>query len=167
MLHQPMEPEHLREAHFEPGTLHRAMPAHEFHSTLTAAVNAIPEIRGMSNHTGSLLTADEGAMRQLMTRLRTTGLYFLDSRTTPRTVAHRTARQHDVPTIGRDIFLDHEPTEAHVRQQFDRALRIMQRRGRVVVIGHPHDVTLEFLSEKVATLPQTTRRRLVRYCSAD
>ncbi|MDP6374687.1 MAG: divergent polysaccharide deacetylase family protein [Pseudomonadales bacterium] len=161
ILHQPMEPERLREAREEIGTLKRAMLDSEFEALLAASVKAIPRIRGVSNHTGSLLTADEASMRRLMSSLTETGLYFLDSRTSSHTVAHRVARTLDVPTIARDVFLDHKPTIEHVHQQFARALRIMHLRGHVVVVGHPHVVTLRFLESRLSNLPSGTRLRLV------
>ncbi|MFX0094910.1 MAG: divergent polysaccharide deacetylase family protein [Candidatus Hodarchaeota archaeon] len=43
-----------------------------------------------------------------MDQIRRRGLYFLDSRTTAASVAEATARDWAVPTIHRDVFLDHD-----------------------------------------------------------
>ena len=72
-------------------------------------------------------------MRRLMNSLTETGLYFLDSRTSSQTVAYRVARSLNVPTIARDVFLDHEITIEHIAAQYERALTIMQRRGYAVM----------------------------------
>jgi len=81
------------------------------------------------------------------------GLYFLDSRTTADSVAETTAREHAVPTIHRDVFLDHVRTEAFLTEAFERSLEIARHRGYAVVIAHPHDITLDFLEKHLAQLP--------------
>lgn len=152
ILHQPMEP--VIADHLEPGTLELKMTAENFQRQFADSLARLPNVTGVNNHTGSLLTAHRLPMEWLMTGIARRGLYFLDSRTTPHTVAETTARELDVPTIRRDVFLDHERTEKYLEAAYSRSLAIARKRGQAVVIAHPHAITVNFLQRKLAELPE-------------
>jgi uncharacterized protein len=153
ILHQPMES--LPAPHAQPleGTLTVAMTATRFARLFEAALDAVPGIVGVNNHTGSRLTQDEPAMRRLMEQIAGRSLIFLDSRTTADTVAYRVARQTSVPALQRDVFLDHVPHPAAIDAAFRRAIVIARQRGRAIVIAHPYPVTLDYLERALAMLP--------------
>jgi polysaccharide deacetylase 2 family uncharacterized protein YibQ len=151
ILHQPMEPVAARR--LEPGTLALDMTPERFDAQFEAALARLPNITGVNNHTGSLLTAHRLPMEQLMAGIARRGLFFLDSRTTPHTVAESTARALDVPTIRRDVFLDHVRSEAYLESAFNRSLSIARKQGQAVIIAHPYPITVAFLEEKLAALP--------------
>ncbi|MEZ5552866.1 MAG: divergent polysaccharide deacetylase family protein [Pseudomonadales bacterium] len=153
ILHQPMEPEIFSHARVERGTLETGMTAEKFDSQLSAALAQVPEAVGVNNHTGSRLTAHQASMDLLMPLIRTRGLFFLDSRTTPNTVAENTARAWHVPTLRRDVFLDHVLTPEALTEEFARALAVARRQGHAVVIAHPHPLTLNFLEQHLQALP--------------
>jgi polysaccharide deacetylase 2 family uncharacterized protein YibQ len=155
ILHQPMEPVDFRR--LEPGTLKASMNAEAFDTQLARSLERLPGIRGVNNHTGSLLTAQRAPMERLMAGIASRGLYFLDSRTTPHTVAESIARDWSIPTIRRDVFLDHQPTEDFLGAAFERALAIANRKGHAVVIAHPYPVTVKFLEDRLAALPENVR----------
>lgn len=151
LLHQPMEPAPARAP--EPGGLHAGMGADELDRTLAANLAAVPHARGVNNHMGSLLTRDPRAMRLLMTALRRRGgLYFVDSRTTPRSVAWRAARSAGVPSIERDVFLDNEPDPGRIRARFTELVARAHERGAALAIGHPRPGTLAVLARELARL---------------
>jgi polysaccharide deacetylase 2 family uncharacterized protein YibQ len=153
ILHQPMEAfpgAHVRPA---PGTLTAAMTPGEFATQFEAALAAVPGIIAVNNHKGSRLTEDPETMQRLMSHLAARELAFLDSRTTPRSVAYRTARDAQLPSMQRDVFLDHVATYGAVKAAFQYALRVAGERGYAVVIGHPHEVTISFLEETLPILP--------------
>ncbi len=152
ILHQPMEP--VAANTLEPGTLALDMPPERFEAQFEAALERLPNVTGVNNHTGSLLTAHRQPMERLMAGIARHGLYFLDSRTTPHSVAESTARALDVPTIRRDVFLDHIRSQAHLEAAFERSLTIARRRGQAVVIAHPYPITVAFLSRKLESLPE-------------
>ena len=82
-----------------------------------------------------------------------TDLYFLDSRTTPDTVAHQIAEAWGVPVISRDVFLDHIRTPAAVAAEFRRALAIARREGEAVIIAHPNALSVSYLEGALSSLP--------------
>lgn len=159
ILHQPMQPVSPLDRP-DHGALLEHMSSADYAATLGANLAAVPGSVGINNHRGSLLTARPGAMDELMLQLLARQLYFLDSRTTAATVAHDTAREWGVPTIKRDVFLDHERTTHSMDRQFRRALRIARKQGYAVLIAHPHRESLDYLERALATLPEgiaTTR----------
>ena len=157
ILHQPMEPVVETRVQDEPGTLKLSMTEARFESELSEALARLPEAVGVNNHTGSLLTTERVPMRWLMAGIARRGLFFLDSRTTPHTVAESMARELRVPTIRRDVFLDHVQSAEFLEGAFAKSLAIARRKGRAVVIGHPYRITLEFLEARLAELPDDVR----------
>jgi polysaccharide deacetylase 2 family uncharacterized protein YibQ len=154
MLHLPMQSLQLR-APIGPGGIYLDTLRLELRETLDAALASVPHAVGVNNHMGSLVTRHPGLMRWLMEELTDRQpLYWVDSRTTPDTVALQQAYALNVPAQGRDVFLDNEPTVAAVAQQFERLLEIARTRGSAVAIGHPHAATLAFLA---AALPGLER----------
>jgi uncharacterized protein len=149
LLHQPMES--IGEARPAAGTLTKAMSAEELSTAFTEALDAVPHAIGVSNHAGSLLTADADAMALVMIEIRSRGLFFVDSRTTPLTVALDVARSAGVPATKRDVFLDNRLEPDAIAKEYARAVEIAHKQGHVVVIAHPHDATFDFLERALAS----------------
>jgi polysaccharide deacetylase 2 family uncharacterized protein YibQ len=143
MLHMPMEP--VGDDFPGPNALLSSLGPDQLLSRLRSYLQSFPGFVGANNHMGSLLTADSRYMSLVMAELRRHGLLFLDSRTTPRSVAAREARRLNMPYAERDVFLDNEIDRDAVRRQLARLERIARDKGYAVAIGHPHDVTIAAL----------------------
>ena len=153
ILHQPME------ALTGPGqrdALTLAMDRARFVDTLNRALATLPNSVGVSNHTGSLLTQFEEPMNWLMAHISRRGLYFLDSRTTPNTVAVAAAHNWSVPVLRRDVFLDHELNEVALWSAFERAVGLARSRGYAVLIAHPHEMSIGLLEAALPDLEDVT-----------
>ena len=150
ILHQPMQA--MRSGRQERGTMTQAMDSTLLRKALRTSLARVPYAIGVSNHTGSLLTTSPTSMAWLMAEVHAQGLFFLDSRTTNETVAEQSARAAGVPIISRDVFLDYVVEPEAIAHQFDRALRLAERRGFAVLIGHPHDATLSLLERELPSL---------------
>lgn len=150
MLHAPMTNVHQRSP--GPGTLSPSMDRNTFRQELEKALADIPFVQGVNNHMGSELTQDSLRMQWLMEEVSKRRLFFIDSRTTARSVAAETARANGVPSMTRDIFLDHIRTSEAVNEAFDSLIRRAKRDGHAVGIGHPHDVTLAMLEARLPEL---------------
>lgn len=157
ILHQPMEPLPANRERPIPGTLTVGMSEAGFLAHMDAALAAIPGVVGLNNHTGSRLTQDPSAMELLMRYLAGRNLLFLDSRTTPATVAYGMAREARIPALQRDVFLDHVRDGNAITAEFDRALGIARRQGYAIIIAHPHTTSLNFLSQALGRLPEDVR----------
>ncbi|KRT59396.1 divergent polysaccharide deacetylase family protein [endosymbiont of Ridgeia piscesae] len=152
MLHLPMES--LEALPLGEGALLTGMTSQEQAEVLAAAVSSVPHLAGINNHMGSLMTADGVAMQQFMALIRDTGLFFLDSRTTDKTLAEQSAQENLVATGRRDVFLDNLRQPEAIRAQFKRLLALARSQGHAIGIAHPHPETLEVLEALLPELEQ-------------
>jgi len=153
MLHLPMQSvtHHQR----SPGTLDLHMTQDEFKKQLAINLESVPFVRGINNHMGSLLTRHPGHMAWLMDALSQRGdLYFIDSRTTDKTIAEKIAVEYNIPNLPRDFFLDPDNKESTLRKQFDRFINKVNERGYALAIAHPYPKTIEFLRQNLQELEQ-------------
>ena len=125
----------------------------QFELAVARHLSSVPHLDGVNTHRGSLLTRHPGHMGWLMDVLsREAQLFFVDSYTTAESVALRLARERGIPSTRRDVFIDADPSEAGVRQQFRRLKRLARERGSAVGIGHPTAVTVAFLEQALPAL---------------
>jgi polysaccharide deacetylase 2 family uncharacterized protein YibQ len=88
-------------------------------------------------------------MRAILGVLAERRLFFLDSRTSAKSVGYQLALDLGVPAAERQVFLDDDPTPEGIRKQFDRLLTLARERGEAIAIGHPHPATLEVLAAEI------------------
>lgn len=124
----------------------------EFNSRLNDALDDVPHAQGINNHMGSDLTQRRMQMGWLMQELRWQDLYFVDSRTSGRSVAAAVATEFNVPNLSREIFLDNELDTAAIARQFRQAVARSKKYGQAVVIGHPHPETIAYLKSALPAL---------------
>ena len=79
-------------------------------------------------------------------------LFFIDSFTTHESIALDLAREHGVPAVRRDVFLDPDPGKETVQREFARLKSLALKRGFALGIGHPYPITLEFLEHELPKL---------------
>ncbi|TNE65886.1 MAG: divergent polysaccharide deacetylase family protein [Alphaproteobacteria bacterium] len=146
MVHMPMQPE---STDADPGTnaLLSGLTTAEFDRRLDWNLTRFEGFVGINNHMGSLLTAQPAPMVRVMVHLKKNGLLFLDSLTSPRSVAASAAHTAGVPTIARDVFLDNVRDEKPIMEQLAKTEEIARVRGWSVAIGHPYPETLEALTK--------------------
>jgi len=160
LLHLPMEPKEGNGFSLGSEILLDRMGEEEFLKTLRDHLNRIPGIKGVNNHMGSLLSEKEEKMGLIFRELKERRLFYVDSRTTPHTVACRVAAEVKVPAVSRSVFLDHELSQEAMKVQWDRLLEMAGQHGQAVGIAHPHRETLAFLKEHLREL--ISEARLVR-----
>ena len=142
ILHLPLEAE--RDASGGPYLIGVAMSDDAIGETVTALLDEMPSLVGVNNHRGSRATADERVMRALLEPLAERDLLFLDSRTSSKSVAFRTAQEMGIQAAYNSVFLDHEADLSFMASQWERAQSLALRRGWVVVIGHVRPTTITF-----------------------
>ena len=150
MLHIPMEAEHHKE--LGPNGLLLNMTEPDYKAVLNHALQSVPHAVGMNNHMGSLLTQHQQPMEWLMDVLLERQLFFLDSRTTVKTVAQQTAVDMGVKTFRRDVFLDNSRNQEDILEQFNRLISLARRKGYATGIAHPYPETLAVLKEQIPAL---------------
>jgi hypothetical protein len=157
MLHLPMEPVEYPDVNPGPGTLLTSMTPDQLTRQLEKDLDSVPFIRGVNNHMGSKMTAESSHMYQIFSILKKRGLYFVDSRTTVKTLCKPSARLFQIPFAQRDVFLDHRVEVEFIRKQIKELVRIAQRNGYAVGIGHPHSLTYQVLKEMLPDIQKKVR----------
>ena len=153
LLHMPMEstdPSRRLDA----GGLTLAQTETEIRQRVSAAIADQPYAIGMNNHMGSQITIDPVIMGWVMSEVKQTSLFFIDSMTNPQSVAGQTAHDYAIPSIRRDVFLDNRTDPDSIDKAFNRLITLAKRNGHAVAIGHPHGTTLTYLQEKLPQLSQ-------------
>lgn len=157
LLHLPMEPNAYPETDPGPGALLTRMSDEEIQTILERDLEAFPQVTGVNNHMGSRFTEDRDKMRVVLKMIKGKKLFFLDSRTTPKSVVLSVASQIGVKAIPRDIFLDNVPEGEAIGRQLDQLILLAQERGSAVGCGHPYPQTLQAIREKIPDLRDKVR----------
>ncbi len=144
LVHLPMEPEDPSQ---DPGpeALVSGLDEAELLRRLEHHLSRFGAYVGVNNHMGSRFSSDAAGMATVLAEVGKRGLLYLDSRTTPRTLASALARSLGVPEAERDVFLDNDRVPGGVGQQLAVLEETARRQGFAVAIGHPHPETLEAL----------------------
>ncbi len=153
LLHQPMQAMGENQ-YLGPGALTLNMTREEFLETLNINMRAVPNLIGINNHMGSLLTRHPGHMQWLMETIKSNGQFYIDSLTSDDSVAARLAKENDIPYLTRDVFLDNKQNPAYIRRQFKELIKVAKRKGSALGIGHPHASTIEVLSQVLLNVEQ-------------
>ena len=129
------------------------MNRRQFAVTFRDDLADLPHVSGVNNHMGSLLTQNPRDMRWLMEEMLQAGpLYFIDSRTTAKTIAYATAVNYTIPSMRRDVFLDNVVNRKAITRQFHHLLALARRDGTAIAIGHPNTATLDVLGRELPRL---------------
>lgn len=151
LIHLPMAP--LSKQPLEKDTLTPEMSSDEIARIVREASGKVPYAVGLNNHMGSKMTSSLSGMQKVMQVLSHYNYYFLDSMTIGNSQAVPAAQGTQVRVLKRRVFLDDSQNETAIRQQFSRAVKLAQRDGYAIAIGHPHPTTVRVLQQMLPSLP--------------
>ena len=146
MLHLPMEPS-LASADPGPNALLTSYDQIELLQRIDWNLSRFTGYVGVNNHMGSRFTEDAAAMTAVIDVLKSRGLLYLDSLTSPHSIAYELARREGVVAAKRHVFLDHEDESLFIAGQIAATERIAKRRGVAIAIGHPRRRTINALAD--------------------
>jgi uncharacterized protein len=153
LCHLPMEPVGYPKVSPGNGAILLALSDEEIRRRTTAMFRQIPHAIGVNNHMGSAATADARVMKNVLEAVRDEGVFFVDSRTSGRSLGHRMAVDLGIPSAGRDVFLDDDASVEAIRGQVQRLAKLASASdGVIVAIGHLYPSTLQVLSEEIPKL---------------
>lgn len=147
LCHLPMEAQ--GGANPGPGALLLSMSREELQEATRRALAAVPVAVGVNNHMGSGIAADREAITAVVSVVAENNLFFLDSRTTHKTLGYTIARHFGIPAAERQVFLDTQRDRDFIAGQFAEVLKHAKQRGGAIIIGHPYPETLEILAREV------------------
>ncbi len=132
--------------------LKKGMDPEEASRLVNEALDSLPSCKGLNNHMGSRATTDLKLMEAVCGVLKERNLFFVDSRTSPQSLAYKTAKQAGLLLAGRDVFLDDKVESRAILKQLDGLVRAARKRGWAVGIGHFKLTTLTTLEQAVHRL---------------
>lgn len=153
IIHLPMQPK----GKFNPDykwIILDTMSEEEIKSTIKGARKDIPHAVGLNNHMGSLITSEERPMRALLKAVKEEDLFFVDSRTSPDSIAFALAQEMGVKSISRQVFLDNEKDIDYIKGQFQQLISSAKEKGKTLGMGHIDVTTGQALKEIVASLDE-------------
>ncbi|HEB9327042.1 TPA: divergent polysaccharide deacetylase family protein [Campylobacter coli] len=105
------------------------------------------DLKFINNHTGSLFTSNEEAMKKLYKAFEKEGLTFVDSKTIASSKASKVAKALRQIYIQRDVFLDNQDDVAYIKKQLMDAVKLANKKGFAIAIGHPRKNTFKALEQ--------------------
>jgi polysaccharide deacetylase 2 family uncharacterized protein YibQ len=150
LLHLPLEAVNNHEAMPDTeGLIMAMMTEPAIVASFEASYDRVPFASGTNNHMGSRFTAERDLMRTILKPIKERGLFFVDSRTTAKTVALEEARLMGVPATQRDVFLDADADRGRIRGRLIELLQKARKKGQAVGICHPFPETLAVLKSSL------------------
>lgn len=151
MVHLPMASQ--SQPSTDPLALSGGLSERTFEQIADRALTAVPGATGANNHMGSAMTTDRVLMAQLMARVQAHNMFFIDSRTTPDTVAAQVAEEMSVPHASRSVFLDNERSVEAIEARLVDVITLALEQGSAIAIGHPYPETIAVLRDALPRLP--------------
>ena len=118
------------------------------------ALASVPHAKGMNNHMGSRLTQNSAAMKAVLGVVKQWNFFFVDSVTSPESVAYAVARDMDIPSGRNAMFLDTVEDEAAVVERLYMLAARARHEGTVIGIGHAKSNTLHALQRMLPELAE-------------
>ncbi len=154
MLHQPMEPI-CEDQDPGPGALYLKCCCSEIEEIIHANLDEIPQAVGVNNHMGSRFTASSRKVTEALQVISGRRLFFIDSLTTPRSTAFKTAMALKMRAGFRDVFLDTCPDEEVIGRHLFELKRRAEIHGWAIGIGHPYPQTVKAMERFLSTCKWT------------
>ena len=136
MLHLPMESVNGTYRRSGGGMVNISDSDQEIKKTVLEDLSSVKWVAGVNNHMGSKATSDERVMKDVLSVLKGTGLYFIDSRTSEKSVAFRSARNFHIRAAENNVFLDGETEASYVADSLKRLIMMAKKKGSAIGIGH-------------------------------
>ena len=154
ILHVPMEPHGYPKVRPGEGALLEEMDEESLRRQLVKDIEAVPYIKGASNHMGSRLMEDPEKVKIILSELKRRRLFFLDSRTTPQTVGMNVAQGVGLKAMERSLFIDHSFNVEDIKQRIEKLISLSLSNGKAIGIGHPHPSTVKSLKEMIPKMKE-------------
>lgn len=140
MLHQPMEPYNSLLSP-GPGALYLSQSVEKLHKTVEENIMSFPFAVGVNNHMGSLFTESKQKVSETLEIFKTKEFFFIDSVTSRNSHAFITAKNLDMKTASRNIFIDNQNNQTSICRQLSKLKKHALKFGSAIGIAHPRKET--------------------------
>ncbi|MDP6037972.1 MAG: divergent polysaccharide deacetylase family protein [Candidatus Latescibacteria bacterium] len=154
MVHLPMEPIDYPARNPGPDAIFSDFAPERIRELTKVALSAVPHARGVNNHMGSRLTQNAEAIAAVLQSIKKQGFFFVDSMTSPKSVAFSLAQDLGIPSGRNALFIDPiEEEDAVVKRLYALAERA-RHEGTAIGIGHAKYGTLRALQRVLPELEE-------------
>ncbi len=138
IIHIPMQAtQHDTPSHLGPRPLTVNLTGEQIATWVEDATEELPEAAGANIHMGTLCSTKKQIILPLMKELHKRKLYFLDSKTSSKSICRETAANTEIAFYENDVFLEHESkTAGYVKKRLRKAMNIARTQGECIAIGH-------------------------------
>lgn len=158
LLHQPMEPEGYPKINPGKAAILLNMSASEIEKKVIKNLANVDGAIGINNHMGSAFTQDKTKMEEFLRVIKEKNLIFVDSFTSPKSVAYKTAKVMGIPTLQNEVFLDNEDNLEYILKQLSLFKKRIKRDGSCIAIGHIHKKNLPAALSKI--IPEFEKEKI-------
>ena len=158
MVHLPMEPIDYPARDPGPNAIFSDYAPEKIVELTQKALASVPYAKGMNNHMGSRLTQNFEAMKAVLRVVQRWNFFFVDSVTSPQSVAYAIARDMGIPCGRNAMFLDIAEDEDAVVKRLYRLAARARHEGTAIGIGQAKFNTLHALQRM---LPELTEQGFV------
>lgn len=150
-LHQPMEPKSYPDTNPGKGAILLNMPKSVIEVTIKENINRLGGVDGVNNHMGSAFTENADKMKEALDTIKDYTKIFVDSHTTPDTVAYEVCKKTEGLKCGiSKRFIDNSADKDYITNKLYEAAGFLKSQD-VIVIGHLRNNTVDVLEN---VLPQ-------------
>ena len=136
IVHLPMEPKKGKKSWLGPQGITTDLSDQEIRRRVEAAIQDVPHAVGMNHHMGSKATEDERVMRIVLEVCKENRLFYLDSKTTGKSVVSKLATEMNVPFLENGLFFDDVYTAEHIKRQASLLDQKLSEIEQIIAIGH-------------------------------
>ena len=158
MVYLSMEPRGYPRPDPGPNTVLTGHPPEKVRSLIRMARANLPQATGLNNHMGSRLTEDPTAIGRVLEEVDRHGLFFVDSFTSPHSMASTVAEEQGMPAGRNSMFLDRKEARESVERSVEALAEMAGISGTVIGIGRALPATLAALEH---VLPELEKRGFV------
>lgn len=145
-LHQPMQPKAYPNVDPGKGAILLNMPETLVELWLNKNVEDLGgRIDGFNNHMGSALTESREKMDQVFSVMKKHTGFFVDSYTSPASVAFDECLKNGMICAQNRKFIDNESDPQYIRNKILEGLKLGKEKGSIIFIGHLRDNTVDVL----------------------
>ena len=154
MVHLPMEPIDYPARDPGPHAIFSDYAPEKIAELTQNALAAVPYAKGMNNHMGSRVTQNFEVMKAVLRVVKRWNFFFIDSVTSPQSVAYAIARDMGIPSDRNALFLDIVEDEDAVVKRLYRLAARARHEGTAIGIGHAKPNTLHALQRMLPELAE-------------
>ena len=136
IIHMPLEPKSGKRSWLGPKPITVDLSDEEIRQRVLEAIESVPHAKGMNNHTGSKATENERVMRVILEVCKEKGLYYVDSKTSHKSIVGKIAQELQLPYLENQMFFDHQQNRTYINKQAEKVLKDLSNKNIIISIGH-------------------------------